>query len=177
LAETRLVVKKDHKIIITFALATLTPTIVWIVFVPLTLLIMVIRNPTGLGVAEVNLRMQIIRFLLAAVWIYLWIIFFAIFVFGVSIVHMLFLGVPSFIVANRLNIIHWYTVLPASFFIGGAPYILFMWGTPKDMWIGVPMTMGIFGFSAGMAFWLLWRYWVSPENYAKKAISIASHMP
>ena len=169
--------EKDKKTIIAFALATLTPTVAWVVLVPLAVLITVLLNPTGLDPANVNLQTQIIRFLLAAVWIYIWIIFFAIFVFGVSIVHMLFLGVPSFIVANRLNIIRWYTVLPASFFIGGAPYILFMWGTPKDMWIGVPMMMGIFGCIAGMAFWLLWRYWVSPENYTKKVISIASHMP
>jgi hypothetical protein len=55
----------------------------------------------------------------------------------------------------------------------GAPYILFMWGTPEDMVIGVTMTMGLFGLSAGMAFWLLWRYWVSPEKYTRTAISIS----
>jgi hypothetical protein len=169
-------VNKDYKTIITFALATLTPTIVWIVFVPLIMLIMILRNPTGLGL-EVNLQTQIIRFLIATLLIYYWLFFFAIFVFAVSFLHMLFLGVPTFIVANRLKIMRWYTVLPGSFFIGGTPYILFMWGTPKDMFIGVPMTMGIFGFSGGMAFWLLWRYWVSSENYTKKATSIAPRTP
>ena len=169
--------KKDSKTIIAFTLATLTPAIVWIVLVPITFLIVVLLNPIGLGPANLNLFTKTFRFLILVVMLYYWIFFFAIFVFAVSLMHMLFLGIPTFLVANRLNIIRWYTVLPASFFIGGAPYILFMWGTPKDTIIGVTMIMGIFGCVAGMAFWLLWRYWVSPENYIKKAISIASHVP
>jgi hypothetical protein len=170
--------EKDNKTILALALTTLTPTIVWIVFVPLVLLIMVLLNPIYLGPANVNLQTQIIRFLMAGVVIYFWWgFFFAIFVFIFSSIHMLFLGIPTFLLANRLKIIRWYTVLPASFFIGGAPYILFMWGTSVDLWIGVPMTMGLFGFSAGMAFWLLWRYWVVPEKDMTKDVSIVSHMP
>jgi hypothetical protein len=168
--------EKDNKTILALALSTLTPTIVWIVFVPLVLLLTVLLNPIYLGTANVNLQTQIIRFLTAGLIIYFWWgFFFAIFVFIFSCMHMLFLGIPAFLIANRLKIIRWYTVLPASFFIGGAPYILFMWGTSVDLWIGVPMTMGLFGFSAGMAFWLLWRYWVMPEKDVTKDVSIASH--
>jgi hypothetical protein len=90
---------------------------------------------------------------------------------------MLFLGIPTFLIANRLRIIRWYTVLPASLFIGGVPYILFMWGASIDLRIGVPVVMGFFGVSAGIVFWLLWRYWVSPENYTKNNIPIGPKQP
>lgn len=167
--------KKDNKTILALALTTLTPTIVWIVFVPFILLLTVLLNPIYLGLANVNLQTQIVRFLTAGLIIYFWWgVFFAIFVFILSAIHMLFLGIPTFLLANRLKIIRWYTVFPASFLIGGAPYILLMWGTSADLWIGVPLTMGLFGFSAGMAFWLLWRYWVVPT---KKDASIVSPMP
>ena len=170
--------EKDKKTILALALTTLTPTIVWIVFVPLALLITVLLNPIYLFPANTNLPTKIIRFVTAGLIIYFWWgFFFAIFVFILSSIHMLFLGIPAFLIANRLNIIRWYTVLPASFFIGGAPYILFMWGTSADLWIGVPMTMGLFGFSAGMAFWLLWRYWVVPEKDMTKDVSIVPQMP
>jgi len=167
--------KKDVKTILCLILATLTPTIIWIVFVPLTLSIMVLLDPSGLDIANVNLPTQIFRFILAAAMLYFWWgFFFAIFVFILSSLHMLFLGIPTFLIANHLKIIRWYTVLPASFFIGGAPYILFMLGSPMDEYVGVTMTMGLFGFSAGMAFWLLWRYWVSPEDYTKKLFSFTA---
>src|SRR5215207_6299807 len=110
--------KKDSKTIIAFTLATLTPAIVWIVLVPITFLIVVLLNPIGLGPANLNLFTKTFRFLILVVMLYYWIFFFAIFVFAVSLMHMLFLGIPTFLVANRLNIIRWYTVLPASFFIG-----------------------------------------------------------
>ena len=168
--------EKDNKTILALALSTLTPTIVWIAFVPLALLITVLINPIYLGSANVNLQSQVLRFLMAGAVIYFWWgFFFAIFVFIFSAMHMLFLGIPTFLLANRLKIIRWYTVLPASFFIGGAPYVLFLWGTSADLWIGVPLAMGLFGFSAGMAFWFLWRYWVMPEKNITKDVSIVSH--
>ena len=168
--------EKDNKTILALALTTLAPTIVWIVFVPFILFLTVLLNPIYLDLANVNLQTRIMRFLTAGLIIYFWWgFFFAIFVFILSALHMLFLGFPTFLLANRLKIIRWYTVIPASFFIGGAPYILFMWGTSVDLWIGVPMTMGLFGFSAGMAFWLLWRYWVVPEKDMTKDVSIVSH--
>jgi len=169
--------EKDKKTFIAFILANLTPTIAWIVFVPIAFLVMVLLNPIGLGPENLNLLTKIFRFLILGVMVYVYIIVFAIFVFAFSAMHMLFLAIPTFLMAHRLKIIRWYTVLPASFFIGAAPYPLFMWGTPKDVVFVVTMTMGIFGFSAGIAFWLLWRYWVSPENYIKKANSIAPFTP
>jgi len=160
-----LFLKKIHRTIITFALATLTPAITWIVFIPLVFLIAILQNPKLLGIG-VSLPALIVRFIIAVVLIYFWTVFFF------SLMHTLFLAVPTFIVANYLRIIRWYTVLPASLFIGGAPYILFMAGSPKDTILFVTTMMGLFGFGAGIVFWILWRYWVSPEDYIKKAISI-----
>lgn len=174
----RSVMKKDIKIILALTLTTLTPTIVWIFLVPLVLLIMVLLNPVYLFPANADLPIKIIRFLVAGFIIYFWWgFFFAIFVFIFSSIHVLFLGIPTFLLANRLRIIRWYTVLPASFFIGGAPYILFPWGTSIDLRIGVPLVIGLFGFSAGLVFWLLWRYWVIPEKDMTRDVSVASHMP
>jgi hypothetical protein len=162
---------KIYKTIITFALSTLTPTLVWIVVTPLILVGMVALDPTGLGPENINLLTKIARFIFAMMIFYFWWgLFMGVFVFILSSMHMLFLGIMTFLIAYGLKLIRWYTVLPAAFFIGGAPYILFMWGSSLKVWIGVPLTMGLFGLSAGMVFWLLWRFWVSPENYTKQAI-------
>lgn len=177
LAETRLVLNNIYKTTIAFAITALTPTIAWIVFTPFALhIIIFLTNPTALGV-DLPLPTLIIRYLFTLMMMCLWILFFAIFVFAVSIMHILFLTIPIFLVANRLKVIHWYTVLPTSFFIGGAPYIFFIWGNQMKELIFIPIIMGTFGFSAGIVFWLLWRYWVSPENYTKKAISVAPYTP
>jgi hypothetical protein len=163
--------KKIYKTIITFALSTLTPTIVWIVFTPLILVGMVALNPTALGSENINLLTKMVRFIFVVLMFYFWWGFFmGVFVFILSSVHMLLLGILTFLVAYALKAIRWYTVLPVSIFIGGAPYLLLMWGSSPKVWIGVPMAMGLFGLSAGVVFWLLWRFWVSPENYTKQAI-------
>ncbi len=169
--------EKSNKAIITFVLATLTPPVAWIVFVPLAFFTMVLSNPTSLGPEDLNLLVKTVRFLILVVMVYIGVIPFSIFVFAFSFMHMVFLGIPAFAVAHRLGMIRWYTVLTASFFIGSAPYILFTWGSPMDVVMVVTTTMGIFGFSAGVVLWLLWRYWVSPENYTKKAVSNASLAP
>jgi hypothetical protein len=169
--------KKSNKAIITFVLATFTPPVTWIVFLPLAFFTMVLLNPTSLGPENLNLATKLVRFLVLVVMVYIGVIPFSIFVFAFSFMHMLFLGIPSFAVANRLGMIRWYTVLPASFFIGSAPYILFTLGSPKDVVLAVTTIMGIFGFSAGVVLWLLWRYWVSPETHAKVDASIATLVP
>jgi hypothetical protein len=162
--------EKDKKTIITFALATLTPTIAWMVFIPLSFLTVVFLNPTALGPENLHLVTKTVRFIVFDVMLYVWTIFFAVFVLIFSVIHMLFLGIPTFLIVHRLKVLRWYTVLPASFFIGGAPYIVLMWGTEKDTIIGVALMMGCFGFIAGMAFWVLWCYWVEPDNYMKKVL-------
>lgn len=163
--------KKIYKTIITFAISTLMPTLVWIVVTPLILIGMVALNPTGLGSENINFLTKTARFIFVVIMFYFWWgCFMGVFVFILSSIHMVFLGILSFLVAYAFKVIRWYTVLPASFFIGGAPYILFMWGSSLKAWIGVPLTMGLFGLSAGVVFWLLWRFWVSPENYTKQTI-------
>jgi hypothetical protein len=119
---------KIHKTIITIALSTIAPTIAWILFVPLSMMIAVVLDPAAAGI-EGDLLTRIGRFIVAEVTVDFWMLFLviilAVFVLVFSFIHMLFLGVPIFLIANRLKIIHWYTVLPASFLIGGIPYIFF----------------------------------------------------
>ena len=171
---------KINKTIITFVLSTLTPTIAWIVFVPVTMMVAVVLDPAGFGI-EGDLLTRIGRFIGAEVIVGFWMLFLviilAVFVLAFSFIHMLFLGVPIFFIANRFNIIRWYTVLSSSFLIGGIPYIFFRFGSQAYNVIGVSVIMGLFGVSAGIVFWLLWRYWVSPENYTKNIISIAPNSP
>jgi hypothetical protein len=168
---------KNSKTIVTFILATFTPAVAWIVFIPFLFLIAVSFNPIALGPENLNIATKTFRFFILVVGVYFWNFFLAAFVLAFSFVHMLFLGIPTFIVANRLRIIRWYTVLTASVLIGGGPYILITVGSPKNVVLAVVTTMSIFGFSAGMAFWILWRYWVAPENYTKKPISSAPLTP
>ena len=177
LRQNKIEMNKINKTIVTFALATFTPAVAWIVFVPLLFLIAVSLNPIALGPENLNIATKTFRFLILVVGVYFWNIFLAAFVLAFSFIHMLFLGIPTFIVANRFRIIRWYTVLTASVFIGGCPYILITVGSPIDVVLVVVTTMSIFGFSAGTAFWILWRYWVAPENYTKKAVSIAPLTP
>ncbi len=170
--------KKNHKAIITFVLATLTPTIAWMVFTPVILMIAIFmaNREAVLGV-DTPWPALIFGSLIIMIMIYMWTFFFAIFVLIVSLIHIFFLAIPIFLATNYLKIIRWYTVLPASFLIGGAPYILFTWGSQMNVVLSVTAIMGIFGFIAGVVLWLLWRYWVSPENYTKKAVSTASLTP
>lgn len=169
---------KSNKAIITFILATLTPTFAWMVFTPFVVLMVIfLANRQDVLGADTPLPALILGSLILVIMTYMWTFFFAIFVFIVSVIHIFFLALPIFLAANYLKIIRWYTVLPASFLIGGIPSILFTLGSPTDVVLSVTTVLGIFGFSAGVVFWLLWRYWVSREIHATVDASIATLVP
>jgi hypothetical protein len=71
--------------------------------------------------------------------------------------HVLILGVPAFLLGKRLNAIHWWTCILVAFLIGGLP--IGIW----DGWRNF-LPFGLFGASAGFAFWLLWEFWVYPNR-------------
>ena len=72
-------------------------------------------------------------------------------------VHVLVLGVPAFLLGNRLNAIHWWTCILVAFLIGGSP--IGIW----DGWRSF-ILFALFGASGGFGFWLLWEFWVHADQ-------------
>ncbi len=72
--------------------------------------------------------------------------------------HVLILGIPAFLIGNRLKAIHWWTCLLASFAIGGLPMSI----SGGWDWSGL-LLYGALGMMGGLVFWLLWRFWI-PGN-------------
>lgn len=71
--------------------------------------------------------------------------------------HLLVLGVPAFLLGKRLNIIQWWTCIIVAVIIGGLPVaILYGWAN------FIPF--GLFGASGGIAFWLLWQFWIHTDE-------------
>lgn len=109
-----------------------------------------------------------------------------------SFAHLLFLGVPAFLIGWQFRAIRWWSVLVTSFFIGAIPLPTFAfvrdfrWPAGFDtitstgiILIGSSVVivtagiLGLFGVSAGGAFWLIWRYWVSPDSPAGRPLSVS----
>ncbi len=108
----------------------------------------------------------------------------AIFMVGpFSVGHVFLLGLPLFLVGWQFRAIRWWTTLPLSFIIGAVPSVLFwvfyltlrwnegfflltenMNSSNLVITISLAIIMGGFGFSGGLAFWFLWRYWASPDS-------------
>lgn len=103
----------------------------------------------------------------------------------ISFAHALFLGFPAFLIGWRLRAINWRSVLITSFLIGALPVGIFFFVREFELPNGFDLInsmgiiligssaifivagiMGLFGVSGGLAFWLLWRYWASPESTA-----------
>ena len=72
-----------------------------------------------------------------------------------GIFHTFFLGVPAFLLGVRFRAIHWWSCLLVGFVIGSLPLPIWMQGP----WL-VFLAWGVFGASGGLAFWLLWRFWI-----------------
>ena len=68
--------------------------------------------------------------------------------------HMFILGGPAFCLGQRFDAIRWWTCIIAGFVIGGLPLAIFSQGA----W--VVFSWGVFGAIGGLAFWLLWRFWI-----------------
>jgi hypothetical protein len=81
--------------------------------------------------------------------------------------HVLVLGVPAFLLGRHLHAIRWWTCIITAFIIGGLPITLLTWhNSPPTGWWSVFLAWGLFGVSGGLAFWLLWQYWVNRNERA-----------
>jgi len=99
--------------------------------------------------------------------------------------HVLFLGLPLLVVSWQFRAIRWWSTLLLSFIIGAVPTVLYWFFyitlrleegkiyflQMQNMNISnlattviLAIIMGGFGFSGGLAFWFLWRYWASPDS-------------
>jgi hypothetical protein len=99
-----------------------------------------------------------------------WTFFFIPITFVIAFMHLLILGLPIFLLGWYFRVIRWWSTLMVAFVIGAVPTaISFSPGlslgyySPK-LYISMFTAMGLFGFSGGLAFWLLWRYWVNPDS-------------
>ncbi|MBL8100344.1 MAG: hypothetical protein JNK81_14265 [Anaerolineales bacterium] len=97
---------------------------------------------------------------------------FGIISFFVALFHIIILGVPLFLLGLRLSMIRWWTTLIGAFIVGGLPYFIFgaliinisTPKTPLDTYLKETATMGLFGLSGGVIFWILWRHWIQEKS-------------
>lgn len=102
----------------------------------------------------------------------------------ISFGHVFFLGLPVFLVGWQFRAIRWWSTLLLAFIIGAVPSVLFWFFYLTLRWkegffflqmenmdpsnvaitVGLAIIMGGFGLCAGLAFWFLWRFWVSPDS-------------
>ena len=82
---------------------------------------------------------------------------FFVFAYLFASAHGFLLGIPAFLLGKRLNVIHWWTCILGAFLIGGLPIGFWRGGAES-------ITGGLFGASAGFAFWLLWQFWIHSDQ-------------
>ena len=106
--------------------------------------------------------------------------------------HLLFLGIPAFLLGWWFRAIRWWSVLITSFLIGFMPVSIFsvindfelptgfdLLTRMEILLVGVSVVfvaagiMGLFGISAGLTFWFLWRFWASPESPTGRPSSVS----
>jgi hypothetical protein len=71
--------------------------------------------------------------------------------------HVLVLGLPAFLLGQRLHAIRWWTCIVVGFVIGGLPIAIWR-GSEFVLW------GGLFGASGGFGFWLLWQFWIHSDH-------------
>ena|SRR3990167_7188810 len=81
-------------------------------------------------------------------------------VFWVALMHTLLLGVPVFIILSWRGLIHWQSILISAFIIGALPLTLLGVILLSQLHAEATIFFGLMGVSGGIAFWLLWRYWI-----------------
>jgi len=106
--------------------------------------------------------------------------------------HVFLLGLPAILLGWYFRVIHWSSTLIVSSIIGAMPTAVFIfiseigWSNSLFLWkndfgaltvglgimLSVATIMGLFGFSGGVAFWLLWRYWVFPNSPAGRPLPL-----
>jgi hypothetical protein len=102
----------------------------------------------------------------------------------ISFGHVFLLGLPLFLVGWQFRVIRWWSTLFISFILGAVPsvllwlsyltlrseqgrYFLLMQNVDFSslaVAVSLAVIMGCFGLTAGLAFWFLWRFWVSPDS-------------
>ena len=103
--------------------------------------------------------------------------------------HVFFLGLPVLLVSWHFRAIRWWSTLVIAFMIGALPSTIFVFFFQDIGWsersyfyqnINVlslgftavaAITMGLFGLAGGIVFWLLWRYWASPNSPEGRPLS------
>ena len=93
----------------------------------------------------------------------------------IALGHIVFLGLPAFILGWYLRAIRWWSTLIVAFIIGAVPTGIYLYLSPSYIFESnrelIPI-MGLFGFSGGLVFWLLWRYWVGTSSPFGRPISL-----
>ena len=103
----------------------------------------------------------------------------------VSFGHVFWLGLPLLLLSWQFRAIRWWSTLLLSFIIGAVPTVLYwffyitlrledgkiyflqmenMNSSNLAITAALALIMGGFGFSGGLTFWFLWRYWASPDS-------------
>jgi hypothetical protein len=105
----------------------------------------------------------------------------------VAFLYVLLVGLPAFLVGWYFRAIRWWTTLITSFLIGAVPAVLTVaflptgWSGKTYVWQDLnvenffmmtssALLMGFFSTSGGLVFWLLWRFWVSPNSPAGRPL-------
>ena len=112
-----------------------------------------------------------------------WVLICMILVGPFSFGHVFLLGLPTLLISWHFRAIRWWSTLISSIMIGAIPSTIDVfffqnigWDEPSYFYqnignilslgitAGAATIMGFFGLCGGFIFWLLWRYWVSPNS-------------
>jgi hypothetical protein len=109
-----------------------------------------------------------------------------------STAHVAVLGIPAFCLLHFLKRIKWWSTVLTGFVLGSVPTGVLSWPTPGSSashwdgtktvdtvvngvptiarwvsWLESVAAMGLFGAAGGLAFWLVWRNGMRPNNSFK----------
>ncbi len=93
----------------------------------------------------------------------------------IALGHIVFLGLPAFILGWYFRVIRWWSTLVMAFIIGAVPTGVYLYLSPPPIFESnreLAVIMGLFGISGGLVFWLLWRYWVGSSSPLGRPISL-----
>jgi hypothetical protein len=91
------------------------------------------------------------------------------FAYLVAGAHTLILGVPAFLLGKWFNAIRWWTCVPVAFLIGSLPMAIL----GQAGWSAFT-SWGLFGAIGGLAFWLLWRFYIRSEKTVETLDNVPS---
>src|SRR6266498_2199015 len=162
---------------VAFAITAIVPIVVFFLIGCLLGLSAIFASVLA-GKFQVNLD----DLLTSIIWWPLWPLICIILVGPISFGHVFFIGLPTLLVSWHFRAIRWWSTLIISIMIGAIPSTIFVFFFLDVGWdertyfyqninvisVGITaltaITMGFFGLTGGIVFWLLWRYWVSPDS-------------